>query len=168
MKASLPKHPDRSSYKHVSHHRAALEICSSASRSGAQMPPVAAFALKELAFVSSFCPEVCEIPQFPLLLKRGNNSGGDLVFVTAVDAKPPSADPLFVLYGPSGWESSAEGGEKQSHSRGGFAMATCLEQDPSPVATSKGLGDRTAQREGLLLLQPPICRFPKSPPSSVG
>lgn len=29
-------------------------------------------------------------------------------------------------------------------------MATCLEQDPSPVATSKGLGGRTAQREGLL------------------
>lgn len=69
MKASLPKHPDHSSYKHVSHHRAALGICSSASRSGAQMPPAAAFALKELAFVSSFCPEVCEIPQFPLLLK---------------------------------------------------------------------------------------------------
>lgn len=57
---------------------------------------MAAFAIKELVFVRYFCSEECEIPQFPLLLKRGNNCGGNLVFVTAIDAKPQSPSPLCI------------------------------------------------------------------------
>lgn len=60
------------------------------------MPLAADFAMKKLVFVSYFCPEVCEIPQFPLLLTRGNNCGGNLVFVSAVDAQPQSSGPLFI------------------------------------------------------------------------
>lgn len=77
----------------VSHRRAAFEISSWTSRSGAQMPLGAVFAMKKLVFVSYFCPEVCHIPQFPLLLTRGNNCGGNLVFVSA---QPQSSGTLFI------------------------------------------------------------------------
>lgn len=89
------------------------------------MPLATFFAMKKLVFVSYFCPEVCMIPQFPFLHTRGNNCGGNLVFVRAVGTQPQST---LCSYHKAHREkkSSTKGRAKQKQKRRGF----CLGQVP--------------------------------------
>lgn len=106
------------------------------SQSEALMALAAVLAMK--LFVRYFCPGVCEIPQFPLLLTGRNNSGGNLVFVSAVDVQP---QPQWSVRGGNHLLKGSEPGQ------GGFCFGwlsgagSCLTSLTSVLSGRDHLGD---------------------------
>lgn len=126
------------------------------------MPLAALFAMKKLVFVSYFCPEVCVIPQLPFLHTRGNNCGGNLVFVRAVGTQPQSTPYSYhkVLWE---WKPSSTGRAKKKQNRREF----CLGQVPRASVTSVPVKRDTLGTWPFAVLGPEL-QGPSSPLQGAG